>query len=121
VWVTLIGFASGGSISLSLALLGMRAKNARQAGELSGMAQSIGYVFAAVGPILIGLRSEEHTSELQSRFELVCRLLHEKKKVNLYSEVTIAEVLDKLTDASRNLFTGDNFGKQVVQACNSVD
>src|SRR5699024_12484998 len=25
-------------------------------------------------------RSEEHTSELQSRFELVCRLLHEKKK-----------------------------------------
>src|SRR5690625_5975094 len=55
VWVTLIGFASGGSISLSLALLGMRAKNARQAGELSGMAQSIGYVFAAVGPIFIVL------------------------------------------------------------------
>src|SRR5438067_7845461 len=25
-------------------------------------------------------RSEEHTSELQSRFELVCRLLPEKKK-----------------------------------------
>src|SRR5207249_11697642 len=27
----------------------------------------------------IGGRSEEHTSELQSRFELVCRLLLEKK------------------------------------------
>src|SRR5699024_7367879 len=27
-------------------------------------------------------RSEEHTSELQSRFELVCRLLLEKKKDN---------------------------------------
>src|SRR5207249_5736471 len=27
-----------------------------------------------------GLRSEEHTSELQSRFDLVCRLLLEKKK-----------------------------------------
>src|SRR5207249_6379849 len=26
------------------------------------------------------LRSEEHTSELQSRFDLVCRLLPEKKK-----------------------------------------
>ena len=26
------------------------------------------------------LRSEEHTSELQSRAELVCRLLREKKK-----------------------------------------
>src|SRR5699024_12852465 len=25
-------------------------------------------------------RSEEHTSELQSRFDLVCRLLHVKKK-----------------------------------------
>src|SRR5437868_7682548 len=27
-----------------------------------------------------GSRSEEHTSELQSRFDLVCRLLLEKKK-----------------------------------------
>src|SRR5699024_11745495 len=27
-----------------------------------------------------GQRSEEHTSELQSRFDLVCRLLLEKKK-----------------------------------------
>src|SRR5437868_13287088 len=27
-------------------------------------------------------RSEEHTSELQSRFDLVCRLLLEKKKQN---------------------------------------
>src|SRR5207249_5730032 len=32
-------------------------------------------------PFLAGLdRSEEHTSELQSRFDLVCRLLLEKKK-----------------------------------------
>src|SRR5690349_22866402 len=29
-----------------------------------------------------GSRSEEHTSELQSRRELVCRLLLEKKKLN---------------------------------------
>src|SRR2546422_1174935 len=29
------------------------------------------------------LRSEEHTSELQSRLHLVCRLLLEKKKKNL--------------------------------------
>src|SRR5438067_3705690 len=28
-------------------------------------------------------RSEEHTSELQSRFDLVCRLLLEKKKLTL--------------------------------------
>src|SRR6266436_3043446 len=31
----------------------------------------------------IGLRSEEHTSELQSRLHLVCRLLLEKKKQTL--------------------------------------
>src|SRR5699024_12662732 len=30
---------------------------------------------------MLGLRSEEHTSELQSRFDLVCRLLLEKKKI----------------------------------------
>src|SRR2546422_11655184 len=30
-----------------------------------------------------GIRSEEHTSELQSRLHLVCRLLLEKKKKNI--------------------------------------
>src|SRR2546426_6535642 len=32
-------------------------------------------------------RSEEHTSELQSPCNLVCRLLLEKKKYNLYSTI----------------------------------
>src|SRR5699024_11661913 len=40
--------------------------NRRRASQLAG--------------ILRDLRSEEHTSELQSRFDLVCRLLLEKKK-----------------------------------------
>src|SRR3989442_10547338 len=31
--------------------------------------------------VLVSMRSEEHTSELQSRPHLVCRLLLEKKKV----------------------------------------
>src|SRR5690625_5487399 len=30
------------------------------------------------------VRSEEHTSELQSRGQLVCRLLLEKKKISIY-------------------------------------
>src|SRR2546429_3029374 len=34
----------------------------------------------------IGIRSEEHTSELQSRLHLVCRLLLEKKKNQPYSQ-----------------------------------
>src|SRR5438067_8551454 len=32
-------------------------------------------------------RSEEHTSELQSRFDLVCRLLLEKKKKATYADL----------------------------------
>src|SRR5207302_9443325 len=35
---------------------------------------------AAREPISVAVRSEEHTSELQSRENLVCRLLLEKKK-----------------------------------------
>src|SRR5699024_12805794 len=34
-------------------------------------------------PETVSTRSEEHTSELQSRFDLVCRLLLEKKKKQL--------------------------------------
>src|SRR2546430_11115032 len=38
-----------------------------------------------LSPVLAGItdRSEEHTSELQSQSNLVCRLLLEKKKKNL--------------------------------------
>src|SRR5699024_7889697 len=34
-----------------------------------------------LGEVVAGIRSEEHTSELQSRFDLVCRLLLEKKNI----------------------------------------
>src|SRR5699024_12311138 len=37
-------------------------------------------VFDSLSPLNPYSRSEEHTSELQSRFDLVCRLLLEKKK-----------------------------------------
>src|SRR5690349_23229547 len=37
---------------------------------------------SALKPEAIDIRSEEHTSELQSRRDLVCRLLLEKKKKN---------------------------------------
>src|SRR4051812_49789144 len=39
-------------------------------------------------------RSEEHTSELQSHVNLVCRLLLEKKKPQPGASVKIAETLD---------------------------
>src|SRR2546422_3489563 len=44
------------------------------------VARERGLAFLAYRP-----RSEEHTSELQSRLHLVCRLLLEKKKKKIYS------------------------------------
>src|SRR5260370_12616129 len=38
-------------------------------------------------------RSEEHTSELQSHLNLVCRLLLEKKKKNEYAQFTNNRVI----------------------------
>lgn len=52
--VTLIGAASSSNFALALSFLSIRAKNAHDAANLSGMAQSIGYIIAAVGPVLIG-------------------------------------------------------------------
>jgi CP family cyanate transporter-like MFS transporter len=54
LWMILIGLAGGSAISLALLLFALRTENSHQAAELSGMAQSIGYLFAATGPILIG-------------------------------------------------------------------
>src|SRR2546427_1755536 len=46
------------------------------------VAIALGIVYLAVVPSLENRRSEEHTSELQSQSNLVCRLLLEKKKNN---------------------------------------
>src|SRR5690606_39758058 len=44
--------------------------------------------------IYIKIRSEEHTSELQSRENLVCRLLLEKKKTNKKTVIIIKHIAD---------------------------
>src|SRR2546428_7989576 len=46
-------------------------------------------------------RSEEHTSELQSRSDLVCRLLLEKKKNKILDRIQIATADFSPTDQSR--------------------
>src|SRR5207249_6817367 len=51
----------------------------RHRGKLRIVACLIVVTFAVVSVAKLP-RSEEHTSELQSRFDLVCRLLLEKKK-----------------------------------------
>src|SRR2546428_6201894 len=44
-----------------------------------------------VSPAASEIRSEEHTSELQSRSDLVCRLLLEKKKKQADRDTTVVE------------------------------
>lgn len=54
VWVILLGAAGGGAFGLSMMFFTLRTQSPRQAAELSGMAQSAGYLFAATGPVLVG-------------------------------------------------------------------
>src|SRR2546429_2758698 len=62
-------------------------KRLKRPGSVLGV---VGCMAQRLGPRLLDRvpqvdRSEEHTSELQSRLHLVCRLLLEKKKTNNYS------------------------------------
>ncbi|MFP7495273.1 MFS transporter [Terribacillus saccharophilus] len=59
-WVSVIsallfGFAGGGVFSLATMFFVLRTNSAQEAAELSGMAQFVGYLLAAVGPTLFGL------------------------------------------------------------------
>lgn len=51
---TLIGFSLSGNFTLALLFLSMRTNGTKQSTFLSGMAQSIGYALAAIGPMAIG-------------------------------------------------------------------
>src|SRR2546426_2050279 len=49
-----------------------------------GVAAGFGVILMVLSAAVLGVRSEEHTSELQSPCNLVCRLLLEKKKKKLH-------------------------------------
>ncbi|MGR7920877.1 CynX/NimT family MFS transporter [Zobellella denitrificans] len=55
LWASLIGMGCGSSLSLALSFFVLRAANTAQATALSAMAQSIGYLLAALGPFSLGL------------------------------------------------------------------
>lgn len=55
IWVSIIGFALGGTFGLSLLFIVLRSDDTDTATELSGMAQSVGYIIAATGPICFGV------------------------------------------------------------------
>lgn len=50
----LIGSAAGFAFSLTMMFFNLRTNSSRQASEISGMAQSIGYTLACTGPALFG-------------------------------------------------------------------
>ncbi len=54
-WILLGGLGSGASLALSLAFFSLRTHNPLQTASLSGMAQSVGYSLAALGPVGFGL------------------------------------------------------------------
>lgn len=54
LWCICLGLAQGAYLSLALMFFILRTPDARSASELSGMAQSIGYLLAALGPLLFG-------------------------------------------------------------------
>src|SRR5438105_13018725 len=59
---------------------GVQGRRAGSHQELHQHQDVLAAVATVVAATAAGTRSEEHTSELQSRVDLVCRLLLEKKK-----------------------------------------
>lgn len=55
VWSGTVGLSQGVGITLALSFFALRANDARQAAALSGMGQSLGYLLAAIGPLLFGV------------------------------------------------------------------
>ncbi len=61
LWVVLLGLGQGACFSLALTFFVLRAPDSEHAAALSSMAQSFGYLLAAVGPFLFGvLRDATH-------------------------------------------------------------
>ena len=54
LWAVMLGGGQGATISLALMVMVLRSSNQHEAMALSGMAQGVGYLIAAVGPTLLG-------------------------------------------------------------------
>src|SRR5690606_41373472 len=80
-YTTLFRSTYGGDGQTTFALPDLRGRCAVGMGQGPGLSQRIqGEMSGTEYVTLVHTRSEEHTSELQSRENLVCRLLLEKKK-----------------------------------------
>ncbi|MEU3018424.1 MFS transporter [Nocardiopsis sp. NPDC007018] len=55
LWIMVAGAGTGSSIVVALSLIGLRGRTQAETTRLSGMAQSMGYLLAACGPIAAGV------------------------------------------------------------------
>lgn len=53
-WAVLTGLGAGPSLVMAMTLIGLRSRGPRETTRLSGMVQSVGYLLAAVGPVVFG-------------------------------------------------------------------
>jgi CP family cyanate transporter-like MFS transporter len=54
-WAVLQGIGQGGLIAVAMTVIVLRSPDAHVAAHLSGMAQCVGYLLAAIGPLIVGL------------------------------------------------------------------
>ena len=54
-WAVLQGIGQGGLIAVALTVIVLRTPDPHVAAHLSGMAQCVGYLLAAIGPLVVGL------------------------------------------------------------------
>ncbi|NTF45300.1 MFS transporter [Rhizobium rhizogenes] len=54
-WAVLQGIGQGGLIAVALTVIVLRSPDAHVAAHLSGMAQFVGYLLAAIGPLVVGI------------------------------------------------------------------
>lgn len=62
VWMIFLGLAGGASFGLVMMFFSLRSRTPIEAAELSGTAQSIGYLLAAIGPVFFGFIHDETAS-----------------------------------------------------------
>jgi CP family cyanate transporter-like MFS transporter len=54
LWIVVLGLGQGVGFATALAFIGLRASDTHVTAQLSGMAQGVGYVIAALGPLAVG-------------------------------------------------------------------
>lgn len=59
LWMIFLGLGGGASFGLVMMFFSLRSRTPMEAADLSGVAQSVGYLLAAVGPVFFGFIHDE--------------------------------------------------------------